>query len=77
MISFQYFLNAKYSIYSRSWIPTPWQVIQWSLRQLGVLQPAGAAGTDRFAVGQFVVVENVEVSSFTPNIDSELRKYIF
>lgn len=51
------FQTSKYSIYSRSWIPTPWQVIQWSLRQIGLT----GGPPNKLSVGRFVVVENVEV----------------
>jgi charged multivesicular body protein 7 len=64
MIPLQEFLTSKTSIYSRSWIPTPWQVIKWSLRQLGMTGLPGS--NDRLAVGQFVVVENIEVGT-TPH----------
>ncbi|KAK5165109.1 uncharacterized protein LTR77_009206 [Saxophila tyrrhenica] len=51
------FLNAKGSVYARSWIPTPWQVVSWTLRQLGVV---GEGGEDRLVEGEFVVMANVE-----------------
>ncbi|KAK5709591.1 hypothetical protein LTR17_019675 [Elasticomyces elasticus] len=52
------FLDAKQSIYTKSWLPTPWQVMSWSLRQIGVI---GREGTeDRLVKGDFVVMANVE-----------------
>lgn len=54
------FLESKESIYQKSWLPTPWQVMTWSLRQLGVLGEGGDR-EDRLVKGQFVVVANVEV----------------
>ncbi|QDS73273.1 hypothetical protein FKW77_004883 [Venturia effusa] len=53
------FQTSKYSIYSRSWIPTPWQVIQWSLRQIGLT----GGPPNKLSVGRFVVVENVEAAA--------------
>ncbi|TLD37796.1 hypothetical protein E2P81_ATG03471 [Venturia nashicola] len=53
------FQTSKYSIYSRSWIPTPWQVIQWSLRQIGLT----GGPPNKLSVGRFVVVENVETAA--------------
>lgn len=52
------FLNAQRSIYSKSWVPSPWQVVSWGLKQLGV---SGLLGGDKLAVGNFVVLANVEV----------------
>ncbi|KAK5730801.1 hypothetical protein LTR15_000739 [Elasticomyces elasticus] len=52
------FLDAKQSIYAKSWLPTPWQVMSWSLRQIGVIGREGAE--DRFVKGDFVVMANVE-----------------
>ncbi|KAH7398267.1 Snf7-domain-containing protein [Pyrenochaeta sp. MPI-SDFR-AT-0127] len=61
MIPLKDFLNSKESIYKTSWIPSPWQVLQWSLRQVGVLgQPRSPEKLD---VGNFVVVKNVEVAA--------------
>ncbi|RDI76725.1 hypothetical protein Vi05172_g13300 [Venturia inaequalis] len=53
------FQTSKYSIYSRSWIPTPWQVIRWSLRQIGIT----GGPPNKLSVGRFVVVENVEAAA--------------
>ena len=53
------FLESKGSIYAKSWVPTPWQVVSWGLRQLGVL--GGDLAEDRLVAGNFVVMANVEV----------------
>ncbi|KAF1945251.1 hypothetical protein EJ02DRAFT_339128 [Clathrospora elynae] len=61
MIPLKDFINSKESIYKTSWIPSPWKVLQWSLRQVGVLgQPQSP---DKLGVGNFVVVKNVEVAA--------------
>lgn len=61
MIPLKDFLNSKKSIYKSSWIPSPWKVLQWSLRQVGVLgQPRSPEKLD---VGNFVVIKNVEVAA--------------
>ncbi|KAF2497075.1 hypothetical protein BU16DRAFT_349006 [Lophium mytilinum] len=61
MVPLNEFLASKTSIYNRSWVPTPRQVISWGLRQLGVI---GAPGSqDRLAVGNFVVMANVEAAA--------------
>ena len=59
LIPFDEFLNRKESVYAKSWIPTPWQVVTWGFRQLGVLGREGAE--DRLVKGNFVVMANVEV----------------
>ncbi|GAB7346747.1 hypothetical protein MBLNU459_g1855t1 [Dothideomycetes sp. NU459] len=56
------FLNAKNSVYSKSWIPpSPWQVVSWGLKQIGASGLLG--GEDRLAVGNFVVLANVEAAA--------------
>lgn len=55
------FVSAKESIYKHSWIPSPWQVLRWGLRQTGILgQPQAAA---KLGTESFVVVKNVEVAA--------------
>jgi charged multivesicular body protein 7 len=53
------FLNAKKSIYAKTWIPTPWQAVSWGLKQLGVM--GGESVEDKLIAGNFVVMANVEV----------------
>jgi charged multivesicular body protein 7 len=55
------FMTSKESIYKSSWIPSPWQVLQWGLRQAGIIgQPKLA---DKLNSGNFVVLKNVEVAA--------------
>ena len=61
LIPLSEFLDRKESVYAKSWVPTPWQVVSWGLRQLGVLGREGAE--DRLVKGNFVVMANVEVST--------------
>lgn len=57
----QEFLTAKTSVYSKSWILSPLDVVRWGLRQIGVLgQPQF---TDKLGVGNFVVLKNVEAAA--------------
>jgi hypothetical protein len=63
LIPVEEFLAAKTSIYSRSWLPSPWQVVAWGLRQLGLVNEKTGEGTK---VGRFIVMDNVEVSKFIP-----------
>ena len=60
LIQLQEFLDAKTSVYASSWIPTPWQVLSWGLRALGVLGDGTEEG--RVEKADFVVVGLVEVS---------------
>jgi charged multivesicular body protein 7 len=57
------FLNAKKSIYAKTWIPTPWQAVSWGLKQLGVM--GGESVEDKLVAGNFVVMANVEVRENT------------
>ncbi|KAG9855363.1 hypothetical protein KCU98_g1870, partial [Aureobasidium melanogenum] len=52
------FLNAAKSVYAKSWIPSPWQVVSWGLKQVGVASLFGAS--DKLSVGNLVVMANVE-----------------
>lgn len=61
MVPLKDFLASKSSIYNRSWNISPWQVISWGLRQIGVLGEPGSQ--DKLAVGNFVVVANVEAAA--------------
>ena len=52
-------MNATKSVYAKSWIPSPWQVVSWGLKQVGVASLFGAS--DKLSVGNLVVMANVEV----------------
>ncbi|KAI9873673.1 MAG: hypothetical protein M1830_010732 [Pleopsidium flavum] len=58
MIPLREFLGARTSIYHRGWAVTPWQVISWGLRQIGLAK--GAYKEDGLFAGQFVLLGNVE-----------------
>ncbi len=58
-IQLKEFTHSKQSIYARSWVPTPWQMVNWTLRQLGVV--GGDHSSDRLVAADFVVMSNVEV----------------
>lgn len=55
------FLTAKESVYHRSWVVTPWQVVSWGLRQLGLA--GGEGGEDILPVGKLVILSNLESAS--------------
>ncbi|KAI5362618.1 putative Snf7 family protein [Septoria linicola] len=61
LIPLREFLDRKDSLYHKSWIPTPWQVVTWGLRQLGVI--GGTSSEDKLVKGNFVVVANVEAAA--------------
>ncbi|KAI4726126.1 hypothetical protein E4T49_06057 [Aureobasidium sp. EXF-10728] len=52
------FLSATKSVYAKSWIPSPWQVVSWGLKQVGVGSLFGTS--DKLSVGNLVVMANVE-----------------
>ncbi|KAF1990860.1 hypothetical protein K402DRAFT_204891 [Aulographum hederae CBS 113979] len=58
LIPLKYFLNSQTNIYRKSWIPTPWQAMKWSLTQLGVMGPS-----NKLVVGDFVINENVDAAA--------------
>ncbi|KAF2020008.1 hypothetical protein BU24DRAFT_365793 [Aaosphaeria arxii CBS 175.79] len=57
----QDFLNSQESIYKTSWVPSPWAVVKWGLRTLGVLGQPGFG--DKLGTGSFVVLSNVETAA--------------
>lgn len=59
MVLLREFMDMKQSFYARSWVPSPWQVASWGLRQLGLLSEHG--GEDGLARGEFVLMANLEV----------------
>lgn len=62
LIQLREFLDAKGSVYAKSWVPTPWQVLSWGLRALGVLGDGMEEG--KVEKAEFVVLGLVEVSFF-------------
>ncbi|TIA47281.1 hypothetical protein D6C77_10285 [Aureobasidium pullulans] len=52
------FLNSTKSVYAKTWIPSPWQLVSWGLKQIGVASLFGPS--DKLSVGNFVVMANVE-----------------
>jgi len=58
LVPLQDFLDAKQSIYTKSWIPTPWQAISWGLRQIGMVGKGHSE--DELMSGNFVIMANVE-----------------
>jgi hypothetical protein len=51
MVPLKDFLKSKESIYKTSWLPSPWKVLQWGLRQVGVIgQPQSP---EKLSAGSF------------------------
>ncbi|KAI7223162.1 hypothetical protein KC333_g601 [Hortaea werneckii] len=61
IIPLKEFLEAKESIYAKHWLPTPWQVMTWGLRQLGVI--GGESSEDKLVQGEFVIMANLEATA--------------
>lgn len=54
------FLTSEESIYSRSWIPSPWKILQWSLRHAGVVGGRSFNVDGRLRRGNLVSVVALE-----------------
>lgn len=55
------FLAAENSIYARSWVPSPWAVVRWGLRQAGLSWGASYEGSGgRLKQGRLVLVPALE-----------------
>ncbi|KAL7785221.1 Snf7 domain-containing protein [Trichoderma ceciliae] len=63
LIPLQSFLQSNQNIYQQqqSWSQVPWNVMGWTLRQLGVIDPA--RGEDKIPKGNYVIMKNVEATS--------------
>ncbi|KAM3424333.1 hypothetical protein BST61_g11130 [Cercospora zeina] len=61
LVPLKEFLERKENLYHKTWLPTPWQVVSWSLRQLGLT--GGTGSEDHLVKGSFVVVANVEAAA--------------
>ncbi len=60
MIPRSEFLVSKKSIYARSWVPSPWSLLSWGLKTIGLLGEESWDINGRLRVGELIVVENVE-----------------
>ncbi|KAH7130454.1 Snf7-domain-containing protein [Dendryphion nanum] len=55
------FVNSPTSVYKTSWVPSPWSVVRWGLKRIGVLGEPGFG--NKLEVGSFVVLGNVEAAA--------------
>ncbi|THY52702.1 hypothetical protein D6C97_06302 [Aureobasidium pullulans] len=74
------FLNSTKSVYAKTWIPSPWQLVSWGLKQVGVASLFGTS--DKLSVGNFVVMANVEeaanaIIAKASELDQSLTSRIF
>ncbi len=60
LIDVKDFNSAEHSIYQKSWIPNPWAIIRWSLRQAGLISRGSYDQDGRLKQGQLVVMEGLE-----------------
>ena len=83
-VPLQIFLNAPQDVYQRSWSELPWEVVGWTLRQLGVIDPA--RGEDKLPQGRYAVTVNLEnaakrlsdkAASMSSNFDRTFTKAQF
>lgn len=61
LVPLQSFLAAPGNIYRKGWGEVPWAVVGWTLRQLGVVDPA--RGEDQLPAGRYVVMGNLEAAA--------------
>ncbi|OAA51077.1 Snf7 [Beauveria brongniartii RCEF 3172] len=61
MFPVQTFLQAQQNVFRKSWSGVPWAIMGWTLRQIGLVDPA--RGDDRLPKGQYVLLENVEAAT--------------
>lgn len=61
LIPLQEFLNSKERINRKTWSITPWNIVSWGLRQLGLA--GGQYGEDTLPVGKLAILSNIELAS--------------
>jgi charged multivesicular body protein 7 len=74
-VPLQHFLTAPGNIFARGWGEVPWNVLGWTLRQLGVVDPA--RGEDKLPAGRYVMMENLETAARELNARMASRTSIF
>lgn len=84
MMPLENYMGVKESIYQRSWSISPWQIVSWGLRQIGLT--GGHGGEDKVLVDKLVILSNVEdatkevlrrMSSHTSRVDRIYSKQMF
>ncbi|ETN44844.1 uncharacterized protein HMPREF1541_09719 [Cyphellophora europaea CBS 101466] len=60
MIDMSDFASADKSIYARTWLPSPWVILKWSLRTAGVLGPGSYNKSGNLKAGNLVLVPVLE-----------------
>lgn len=61
LVPIQDFSASKHSIYKRSWGLSPWTVLSWGLRQIGLID--GESADDKVPHGRLVIMKNLEAAS--------------
>ncbi|KAF2734959.1 hypothetical protein EJ04DRAFT_576509 [Polyplosphaeria fusca] len=61
MVPLKDFLASDTTIYQTSWMPSPWEILQWGLRLAGVLEQPGFG--DKLKTENLVVVGNLEIAA--------------
>ena len=75
LVPLQQFLTAPGNIFAKGWGEVPWNVLGWTLRQLGVVDPA--RGEDKLPAGRYVMIENLETASRELNARMASKTSIF
>ena len=60
MMDLKEFQAAEKSIYARNWIPSPWTVLRWGLRQAGVVGSGSYDVSGRLRASRLVLVQALE-----------------
>lgn len=60
MLGLKDFDGLEHSIYRRGWLPTPWTVMQWALRQAGILSRISYDEAGKLRSGQLVLIHALE-----------------
>lgn len=60
MLDMKQFVELEHSIFEKSWLPTPWTIIQWTLRQAGLVSRNSYDQSGRLRSGHLVLTDALE-----------------
>lgn len=60
MLDLEQFEGFEHSIFEKSWLPTPWTILRWTLRQIGLVSRNSYDQSGRLRGGQLVLIDALE-----------------
>lgn len=60
MLDMKQFVALEHSVFDKNWLPTPWTIVQWTLRQTGLVSRDSYDQSGRLRAGQIVLLDALE-----------------